>query len=86
MSAVRQFFDALSEEDLRTIISELRELEETGVLAQGRTRELALELAELHGLTARDALSLAQREPLRMAAYLWAAQQQPRERPVERSS
>lgn len=83
MNKVHKAFNSLSKEDLKAIIRDLIALDETGVLPRGPARDLASSIAQTAGIPEKDALTLVQREPLRIAAFKWAQEEEegPRERP-----
>lgn len=72
MNAVNSVFAGLDDDDLRVIVRELAHMNGTGVLPEGRTRDLAKELMSRTGLNFSAAFTIACQEPLRVGAMRWA--------------
>ena len=72
MNLVQQILAGISDEELKESLAEMKELEDGGVLPQGRVRDLARRLREDAGLSANDARTVAQSAIFRIAAFKWA--------------
>jgi len=72
MNLVQQILAGVSDEEMRESLGEMKELEESGVLPQGRVRDLARKLQEDAGLSANDARAVAESAIFRIAAFKWA--------------
>lgn len=73
MNTVQAIFASLADAELKAIVQELQAFDASGVLPAGRVRDLAARLMRETGLSYSDAAHLSQKEPLRLAAYRWAA-------------
>lgn len=74
---VKLVFDSLTDEQLRTIVTELRVQYDTGTLPSECTaRDLIRTLKEKYHLPGPAAYDLVQLESLRRAAFKWAAVKQ----------
>lgn len=68
---VRNILDNVSMADLATAFSELKELWDTGILADGIARAIARQIAENTGISSHESLSIVQSELPKMCATLW---------------
>lgn len=73
MSPVVAIFNDLSDEALKAIVRDLQQQDATGVLPDGPARALSERLVTEVGVSRADAFNLVQHEPLRRAAFKWAA-------------
>ncbi len=73
MNPVQKILTSLTDEDLKAIIRDIIVLDETGVLPSGAARNLANRLVQEVSIPFNDALTIAQREPMRIAAFKWAS-------------
>lgn len=69
---ISAILNGLSESELKAAVLEMKELDETGVLRPGKVRELSRTIQEDTGVSAHDALSIAQDGVIRTAAFYWA--------------
>lgn len=74
MSAGQAFFVELPDAELRALVLDLEGLRATGVMPTELVSNLARRLGERTGIPYRDALTLAQSEPLHITAMRWAHQ------------
>jgi hypothetical protein len=72
MNTVETFLAAISEEDLRAAVGEMKILDETGVLPEGTVRRLTTDLASHSGVRDFEARKIIESAVLRTAAYRWA--------------
>lgn len=73
MSPMQAIFNGLSDDQLKAIVRDLQEQDETGILPHGPARELQARIVAETGVPTKDAFQLVQHEPLRRAAFKWAA-------------
>lgn len=73
MSTVQVIFGALSDDQLKAVVRDLQHQDETGILPSGPARDLQKRIVTETGVSANDAFQLMQHEPLRRAAFKWAA-------------
>lgn len=73
MSSVQLIFNALTDAQLRAVVLDLQSQDESGVLPQGPARELVRRIVAETQVSFNDAFQLVQHEPLRRAAFKWAA-------------
>lgn len=73
MSPVKALYNALSDAQLKAVVRDLQQQDETGVLPPGPARELAQRLVAETKVPVSDAFHLVQHEPLRRAAFKWAS-------------
>lgn len=71
MNKIKQIFDSLDDAFLKECVIELNELRFTGVLKQGKVRELYDRVAEV-GVTAHDARAIVHNNVIQTAAHRWA--------------
>jgi hypothetical protein len=72
MNEVQRILHEVSDQDLKTAVTELHHLDTTGVLESGVCRDLAQKLKEGVGLSGSDSLTLVKRQILVIAANKWA--------------
>lgn len=64
-------FEDMESEDLQNAVAELKLWDETGVLDNGKIREMANNLSEQVGMATPDALRVCRDGVLREAAFRW---------------
>lgn len=72
MNKIKQIFDSLDDAFLKECVIELNELRFTGVLKQGKVRELYDRVVAEVGVTAHDARAIVHNTVIRTAAHRWA--------------
>jgi len=73
MNPVQVIFNNLSDAQLKAVVLDLQHQDETGILPAGPARELIQRLVEETNIPSKDAFQLVQHEPVRRAAFKWAA-------------
>ena len=69
---ISAILEALSDEDLKAAVLEMKALDDTGVLQPGKVREIAHAIQDATGATAHDARTIAHTGIIRIAAFRWA--------------
>lgn len=77
MNPIDRILSEVTDEQLRSMVEELRELGRSSVLPDGEVRKLKQRLMDEVGIPDKDARSLAWSEPLRLAAFRWAVMTSP---------
>lgn len=72
VSPVSAIFESLTDGQLKAVIRDLQQQEETGIIPEGAARQLAQRLVVEIGIAHKDAFQLVQQVPMRLAAYKWA--------------
>ena len=73
MNSVQVIFNDMSDDQLKAVVRDLQQQDQTGILPSGPARDLAKRLVSETNVSANDAFQLVQHEPLRRAAFKWAA-------------
>lgn len=73
MSLMQAIFNGLNDDQLKAIVRDLQHQDETGILPPGPARDLQKRIVSETGVSSNDAFQLVQHEPLRRAAFKWAA-------------
>lgn len=72
MNAVEKILASVSDADLKDCVAELKALDDSGVLPNGKVRALAHRLQDEAGLSGNDARNVANTSVIRIAAFKWA--------------
>lgn len=73
MTKVSEILAELTEEQHKSAVMEVKAMGETGILVDGVVRGIARRITDVLGLPESDALTVAQSEIIRQAAYKWAS-------------
>lgn len=73
MNKMQEIFNCLSDPDLKSVVRDLKEQRETGILPSGAARDLMHRLVEEIGMPFNVAYDSVQREALLIAAIKWAS-------------
>lgn len=72
MNPVQTILASISDADLKEAVAELKALEDSGLLPDGKVRALAHRLQVEAGLSGNDARNVANTAVIRIAAFKWA--------------
>lgn len=72
MNKLEKILFELTDEDIRSSVNELMQLDKSGILPSGTIRTLAKKIEQEVGIDFNHALTIAQESTLRKAAFKWA--------------
>lgn len=72
MNKVQQILSAISDQDLKLAVAEMKDRRETGILCEGVIRRIAKQIQQEVGITIHDALQISETNIIEIAAFKWA--------------
>lgn len=71
MNKVQDFISNIPDDDVKTIVGEIKEMDDTGILVDGKTRRYIHGLMAYADIPHKDAMTIVIHSTLRRAAYAY---------------
>jgi len=71
MNKVQAFINSIPDDDVKTIVGEIKEMEDTAILVDGKTRRYIRGLMDYADIPHKDSMTIIINSVLRRAAYAY---------------